>query len=735
MSDSIFDKFAFRYSNNYGMAVFPCIERGKLPLTKTGFKEATKDLDAVRAWSAKWPAANIGIATGDVSGIWVLDIDGLDGENWLIEQQARHSEIPETPEVKTGKGRHLYFKLPEGVNVPNSAGKLAPHVDVRGNGGYVIAPPSIHPDGGIYAWHETRRPVNIPFAEAPEWLISRVVKVLRPAKPEHQEVPDKRDNVENADRYVKKVLDEEFRLLATAGEGRRNDQLFKSVAAMANYVGKGGATKGMIHNLAVAGAQANGLWSEDQNECLSTIESALRTGLSNPKDIPEPKQYQPARVGLSLVGDKQESAPEWQNGLLMDKNGIIRKSFHNGLIVLDKSPQMEGVLIYNAFSDMVMLNKCPPWEDNNSDWKCRPIRDDDAIACAAWLETKEGLCLSLRPNDVHNIMLRVAKTHEIDPPREWLESLAWDGVERLSDWLPYFCNAEDNEYTRAVGRKFLISAVKRIMEPGCKADCMLILEGEQGEYKSTALRTLATWGEQCYFTDQVDDISNKDALIQIQGVSIIEFAEMDTLNKADTDHIKKFITRQIDRYRPPYGKTLVDRPRRCVFAGSVNPGGNGYLKDPTGARRFWPVAVKNIKIEILAKEIPQLWAEAFIAWKHGEKNWIDEPNLIALVTNEQASRYEEDAWTDIIERELQYVDSVTTAHLMHLLEIPKERRDRRSQLRIGSYLRHKKWISRKDYRPDGASPSTSPQRRFYAPPGHVVIDRPVVTYSAGEHDV
>lgn len=723
MTVTIFAQFAQRYAK-YNFKVFPCKESGKLPKTKTGFKEATNVTKTIEEWALKWPNANIGIATGEVSGIWVLDLDGEPAEQWLAKQDP----LPITPEVRTGKGRHIYFKLPKGVNVSNSAGQVAPNVDVRGTGGYVIAPPSVHPDGGVYQWHREHKPSTTPFAEAPEWLLKLVIKQEKPIKVQ-EPVTFIAPNVDNADRYVKKVFDEEFRILATACQGTRNEQLFKSVAAMANYIGKGGATKSMVHDLAVAGARSNGLWNDSGSDsCLATIESALKTGLSRPKEIPPPKISSTPRPALSIVSDTNPEDYAWANDLLLNEKGfVIKKSLHNGLIVLERHPLMAGALIYNAFSDLIMFQRCPPWEESDN-WKNRPIRDDDAIACSSWLEKNEALGLSIRPNDAYGLMLRVAKMNTIDPPRTWLESLKWDGTERISHWLTDYCSAAENSYTKTIARKWMISAVRRIMEPGCKADSMLILESKQGDGKSTALRVLGTWGDDCYFTDQVDDIGNKDALIQIQGVSIIEFAEMDTLNKADTDHIKKFITRQIDRYRPPYGRTLVDRPRRCVFAGTVNPGGNGYLKDPTGARRFWPVETGKILTDKLAADVPQLWAEAFEAWRRGEKNWIDDPEVMALATAEQSARYEEDAWAELIEKEIKYVDCITVNEIMEAISIPKERRDRRASMRIGAYLRHKGWVSRKDYRPDGLD--KNPQRRFYAPKTHQPELRPEAEYSA-----
>jgi predicted P-loop ATPase len=129
----------------------------------------------------------------------------------------------------------------------------------------------------------------------------------------------------------------------------------------------------------------------------------------------------------------------------------------------------------------------------------------------------------------------------------------------------------------------MISTVARIFEPGVKADCCLILEGEQGSGKSSALRTLAA----PWFTDEIAELGSKDAALQSHGVWIIELAELDSMSRADVGRIKAFMSRSVDRFRPPYGKRLIESPRQCVFAGSVNH--SDYLRDETGARRFWPV--------------------------------------------------------------------------------------------------------------------------------------------------
>jgi predicted P-loop ATPase len=186
-----------------------------------------------------------------------------------------------------------------------------------------------------------------------------------------------------------------------------------------------------------------------------------------------------------------------------------------------------------------------------------------------------------------------ARDHHFHPVKAYLQGLRWDGVERLERWLSTYVGADDTDYARADGSRWLISAVARIFRPGAKADC-LILEGPQGIRKSTALRTIA--GE--YFTDGLADLGSKDAAMQTRGVWIIELSELDS--HAEGAGIKAFMSRTTDRFRPPYGMRLVESPRQCIFAGTVNHG--TYLRDETGGRRFRPVVCGRIDVEGLAAE-------------------------------------------------------------------------------------------------------------------------------------
>jgi hypothetical protein len=155
-----------------GLAIFPCQPRDKRPATPHGLKDATTDPIEIENWWHRNPDYNIAVATGAVSGIFVIDLDGADAEAELRKLEAQHGLLPTTVESITGRGRHLFFKCPE-KSVRNSAGKIATGIDVRATGGYVIAPPSIHPSGRRYCWSVDSAAT---FAEPPDWLLSIIAE-------------------------------------------------------------------------------------------------------------------------------------------------------------------------------------------------------------------------------------------------------------------------------------------------------------------------------------------------------------------------------------------------------------------------------------------------------------------------------------------------------------------------------------------------------------------------------
>ena len=228
------------------------------------------------------------------------------------------------------------------------------------------------------------------------------------------------------------------------------------------------------------------------------------------------------------------------------------------------------------------------------------------------------------------------------PVRTYLESLVWDGTRRLEKWLSTYCFVEDTPYSRAVGRLTLIGAVARVMEPGCKMDTVLILEGLQGWNKSTVWRILAS---DEWFTDALPDLHTKDAAQALRGKWLIEFADLDNFRRAELETIKRFLSATFDHYRPSYGRRAASFPRHNIFVGTTNKW--TYLLDETGNRRFYPSRVtKPCDIEALARDRDQLWAEAMHDYTSDGKWYLDDPDLLRQATAEQDARREDDPWTE-----------------------------------------------------------------------------------------
>jgi hypothetical protein len=156
-----------------GIHIFPCLARDKRPATPHGYKDATTDLAIITQWFRQDPDLNLAIATGTISNLFVVDVDNADAEMELRKLEAQLGNLPSTVEVITARGRHLYFKTP-GMPLRNSASKIAPGIDTRADGGYVLAPPSIHPSGKQYAWSVDSAKA---IAAAPAWLVDKLLEV------------------------------------------------------------------------------------------------------------------------------------------------------------------------------------------------------------------------------------------------------------------------------------------------------------------------------------------------------------------------------------------------------------------------------------------------------------------------------------------------------------------------------------------------------------------------------
>lgn len=339
---------------------------------------------------------------------------------------------------------------------------------------------------------------------------------------------------------------------------------------------------------------------------------------------------------VNLDEERRQREP-WRKGLNYTETGLRNKCPHNGLVFLNNHPDLRGSLRFNTLKLRVQVLKPLPWDPPGTEVP-RYLNDNDCFLFCVWLarQGQHGFTVNLAAHAIE----AAARARSFNPLQDYLNSLEWDGHERVYRWLADYLGAMHNEYTEVVGRKTLVSAVARALNPGNKCDTMLILEGEQGKMKSTAIEKL--FGSD-YFTDEISAIGSKDAAMQLQGNWCVEMAELTQLDRAEEKQIKEWLSRHTDKFRPPYGREIIESPRSCIAIGTVNPLGGEYLKDPTGGRRFWPVYVMGCDLQAIERDRDQLWAEAVYLYREGTNWWISEHEA-HLVTPEQEARRQQDVW-------------------------------------------------------------------------------------------
>jgi predicted P-loop ATPase len=345
------------------------------------------------------------------------------------------------------------------------------------------------------------------------------------------------------------------------------------------------------------------------------------------EEYPGSKEARDDNQRLRRLADS--SKVDWKS-LLRTRGGRITGDEANVLQALRAAPELVGLVRFNEFGCRTEFATSPPWRTATigSEWT-----DADDVDLQAWLQIR-GLEVKAR-GTIADCVSRVARDRPHHPVRDYLEWCAevYDGLHRLSHWLPDYMGAEGPEaYLAAIGPAFLISAVARVMRPGCQADHSLVLEMRQGGGKTSAVRALG----RPWITEGLPDLANKDAALHLAGVWIVELSELAAVRRTDSiEHVKAFLTRNVDRYRPPYGRRTVDVPRQNVFIGTTNEA--AYLRDPTGNRRFWPVRCTAIDLPALELDRDQLWGEAVHRYLAGEA-WHLAPETAALAAAEQDAR-------------------------------------------------------------------------------------------------
>lgn len=653
----------------------PCHRPAKHPIgavVPNGLKDATGDPDQARAWWGRYPDANIGIVTGEASGFVVVDIDTAGdkiGDESLDNLESQNGPLPDTVEQITGSGgRHILLKHPGDTPISNSTSKLGQDIDIRGDGGYIIAPPSLHVSGRRYEWEGSSEPGEIDIAIMPAWLIAltrrRAASKQTPATPAHSEPlpPKEVARIREALRYLD-VEDRDDWLLAGMAlhsTGAANayevweqwsSQSGKFDAADQARVWNSFTPGGLSLASLFAAAKKGGYVPPGQREqpphpadSPDSFFSPEGTAKArNPAELSEGYEAPGADASGPPFEDSGGPAPsghDWKVGFIRNKSdNSIKANPGNVELVFRHDPEWQGVLSYCLFSNRIFKLKEPPYMAGTAgEWD-----DSDTAQARVWMTRKYRFCGS--DSDTVAAALVSAKHHGTHPVREYLEGLAWDGTERIAELFLDLGAAGEGEYLRLVSLFWFVGAVKRIFEPGCKNDYMLVFEGRQGQGKSSWARVL---GGQ-WFSDAPIPLGEKDAYQNIQGVWIQELAELASLNKSDSYQAKQFITQAVDRYRPSYGRFASQFPRQSVLFGSTND--RVWLRDTTGGRRFWPVLIPDdVQVDVSGLEArrDQYWAEAMHLYRAGAPTFPDWETEQRLFVPEQEARMQGDTWEDRI---------------------------------------------------------------------------------------
>lgn len=378
------------------------------------------------------------------------------------------------------------------------------------------------------------------------------------------------------------------------------------------------------------------------------------------------KQAKDARVKVGI---------DWERS---DKGGILKDSQVN----VKRAIESLGVrCFYNTFSQRSYVNGVGP---------TRELSDPELRKIWLMVERQHGF----RPTKdfFQDVVEDIAYSLPVHPVRDRLSALqtTWDSTCRIGSptepgWLTLYGEADDNAYTRAVSRLILIAAVRRVRDPGCKFDQMLVLVNpEQGTGKSTVISTLAM--EPDWFTDSLPlhVRDEKQVIEQLSGRWIVECAELSGMRHADVESLKAFVVRQVDRARPAFGRLPIAAPRQCVFFGTTNS--ESFLRDSQN-RRFWPVRVGRFNLDALRQNVQQLWAEAAHAEAAGESILLDE-SLWPLAAAIQAEYRQDDAWTQAISEVLMDLTGrVSATDIWRIIGKPLPQRQQHDFQRIGEAMR------------------------------------------------
>ena len=567
----------------------------------------------------------------------------------------------------------------------------------------------------------------VPIAEKTLKRLQVTVKGARDGAAGASPAPAAGGAAKHVQKYCLAALESAVQRLRGTGEGGRNDALNEEAFGLAQLVASGGLSEATIRAALSDAARSIGL---AEGEIKATLNSGVAAGLAQPRAIPEPRGGRKAAGGKSPPGRGYadeggggdggdggdggggDAGPDdedagWRAKLLRERGGK-KDCRENVYLTLTGHPELKGLVAYDEFAHLVVKRRPPPWDSEAGEW----TTNDDYLLCY-WLAQHERLTIKAETTLIAGVAMAAFEAR-FNPLHEYLRGLPeWDGIERLPYWLSECLGADETEYSRLVGAWFLMGMVKRALDPGCQMDYMVVLEGLQGKRKSTALRVLV--GRDEWFADTPIRIGDKDAMLSLAGKWLYEIGELDSFNKAEVTAVKQYVSSRIDRVREPFARRPADRRRSGVFAATTNQ--SEYFKDPTGARRFWPVACDgDIDIDKLGQWRDKLYAEALHRLNSDDADvrryYPTREETERLLTPQQEKREISDPWFEKLAAwldsktnygesglEVWEVDNFTAFELLtRCLMVPQDRIDggRQMATRVGIAMHRLGWEKRRD---------------------------------------
>jgi len=595
----------------HGFGIIPIQPRGKRPLTANGLNDWFNDPeDACKLWTQR-PDLNIAIVCGSASGnLVVLDFDEDDekdvhGFDTLAEWEDESGELPSTATAITGRGGMHYLYRASKPYHPSVNRDLG--VDVRGEGSYIVAPPSVHPNGRPYEWNKGDAPWEREVATVDANVDAFIDHVQRNGGVGQE------DGVQG----------ERFQLPQRIKYGERNDVLYSYGCSLRCRGYADDAIDAMLRQA----NERNCVKPVDEAELASIVKQVCKKG----PGIDGQGTFRGENVGVGKPGATGAATLE------VNGKGAVKQTTSNVIVAMGADEKLSGRFWYDTMAYTRMVT-CPvPWDERVGE---RPITDEDYVGLTAYLERAYGLTAKERIIDACQF---VCRQNERNPVTEWLDSLTWDGEHRMGQLVIDTLGAEDNAYNREVERIFMLGAVTRAYEPGSKFDYMPVLVGPQGIGKSRYVALLAH--VPAWYNDNFNTIDGDAAVEKLRGLWIAEMAELLATKKArEIEAIKAFITSTKDVIRPKYARETVQRLRVCVFIGTTN--NHDFLTDATGNRRFLPVecnaeACNGWMFTADAEShVEQMWAEAVHVYK------TEHPTLVLSAELQDEARRLQEAHTE-----------------------------------------------------------------------------------------